>query len=86
MRRSPWFDKHSNEYRLSKNEKLCSSAHRVNKNKMDYCVTIKLQQLVARSFAKDRENITSELSLNVIVSFYIISVVLRLRGVPNKGF
>ena len=34
--------------------------HRVNKTMTDYCVTIMLQQLVASTFAKDRENVKRE--------------------------
>ena len=62
---------------------MCCSAHLVNKKKTDYSIKIMLQQLVVSNFAKDRVNVRWELSLNVIIPFYII-VVLRLRNVPKK--
>ena len=65
----------------AKNENLCSSVHRINKNNTDYCIKIMLQQLVASNLAKDREKVRRELCLNVIIPFYII-VFLRLRNVP----
>ena len=39
-------------------------------NEKDYCVTMMLQQLVARNFAKNGENIKRE--LRVIISFCVI--------------
>ena len=54
-------------------------------NKMDYYVgfTYSSSALVARNFAKNKENFKGGLCLNVITPFTIIVVVLQLRDVPK---
>ena len=72
------------QYRISKSKNLCISVHRVNKNKMDYCIKIMLQPLVASYFAKNQENVRRELCLNVIIPFYIIVCCLEASDVPKR--
>ena len=43
-------------------------------------------ELVGSIFAKNRENVQGELSLNVIIPFSIIVVVLSLHDVPKTVF